>query len=153
MRKPGTKKDETKPKRRKNVILEGQNQGIQNFFHKTETPNGDRLTPEAAILDDTENLAIQDPLRAIEQPKSKTAVRKPRKQTLKVVDPPEFHPVRATTTDVDFLDGLKIREFVLKCTTLKEQLTQQSKRYSLENSVSQQNISPSSPIHAIHLYP
>lgn len=39
------------------------------------------------------------------------------KKALKVVEPPQFQPVRATTSDVGFLDRLKVREFILKCTT------------------------------------
>jgi hypothetical protein len=42
---------------------------------------------------------------------------KPKKPALKVVEPPQLQPVRATTTDAGFLDRLKVREFVLKCTT------------------------------------
>src|ERR1700737_3587976 len=103
-----------KPRTKKN--LPDSNLGIQNFFHKAETPNGNRVTPEAAIIPSTENGTTEDPFRYIEQPKPKPAsIRKPRKPTLKVVEPPPFSPVRATTTDAGFLDRLKIREFVLKC--------------------------------------
>lgn len=43
--------------------------------------------------------------------------RKQKKPVIKVVDPPEFYPVRAMTTDEGFVEHLKVREFALQCLT------------------------------------
>jgi hypothetical protein len=84
--------------------------GIASFFKKSEV---DSVNPEAAKVPDDVKAAELN----IQQYKPKAVVgRNVRKPSLKVVDPPPFHAVRATTNDVGFLDRLKIREFVLKCT-------------------------------------
>lgn len=88
--------------------------GIQSFFQRTD--NGDRVTPEAAKIP-PDFVSFEDP--TLNQVKVKPAVpRKVMTPVLKVVDPPPFHPVRATATDETFLDRLKVREFVLKCALL-----------------------------------
>src|SRR2546430_13270317 len=74
--------------------------GIASFFQKTEV---NRLAPEA--------VKVHDEFKAAElkvhQFKPKAAiVQKIRKPGLNVVEPPIFHAVRATTTDVGFLDRL-----------------------------------------------
>jgi hypothetical protein len=83
--------------------------GIASFFKKPEV---DRVTPEPVKVPDGFNTTELK----VKQFKPKATVgRKVRKPALKVVDPPPFHAVRATTNDIDFLNRLKIREFVLKC--------------------------------------
>ena len=106
--KGSTSKDtEEKPVKRK--AKSSTENGIASFFKKPEV---DRVTPEAAKVPD----GFKATELKVKQFKPNAAVgRKVGKPALKVVDPPPFHAVRATTNDVGFLDRLKIREFVLKC--------------------------------------
>lgn len=83
--------------------------GIASFFKKPEV---DRVTPEATKVPDGFKA---DELKVKEFKPKPTVGPKIRKPALKVVHPPTFHAVRATTDDAGFLDRLKIREFVLKC--------------------------------------
>jgi hypothetical protein len=98
--------------------------GIQSFFQKTETKDDQRRTPEAAkgfdfpAEIDLSSVAVSKAVIA-----KPSAPRRPKKPALKVVEPPQFLPVRATTTDARFLDHLKIREFVLKCNFFRDRLT------------------------------
>ena len=84
--------------------------GIASFFHKAEV-NSDQLTTNAASVSKN-SIGDHIVLRPVQKP---AMPRTPNKPGLKVVYPPIFHPVRATTTDAAFPDRLKIREFVLKC--------------------------------------
>lgn len=105
--------------------------GIEAFFNKSQ--RNERVTPEAAKIPDSEyqqpnslaGITTSDFLRFLEimeilKSKPFAAAAKPRKPALKVVDPPTFQAVRAatTTTEQEFELRLKIREFVLRCTTL-----------------------------------
>jgi len=73
----------------------------------------DSQTPAAAkVLDEFESSEIN--IAAEVRPKP-VGQRKQRKAVINVVEPPQFYPVRATTSDEGFLYRLKIREFVLKC--------------------------------------
>jgi hypothetical protein len=93
---------------------------IQSFFQKVDSNDGRHRTSEAAKTSgfpddvDVPGMAVSKPVIA----KASAPPRpKPKKPALKVVEPPQFQPVRATTTDAGFFDRLKVREFVLKCTT------------------------------------
>jgi hypothetical protein len=124
MRKSSTNENGETKKRVQKRVQEDHKNGIQNFFHKAEV-NGDRVTPEAAKLPD-----INDKEDPFQIPKQKPPTRKPRTPKLKVVDPPNFNPVRATSTDAFFPSRLKIREFVLKCSPLLTKLTKVEKIFS-----------------------
>lgn len=102
-----------KPKKKRKEKSVGQ--GIQSFFSKVDNTNGDRQqTPEAAKVPNEE-----DPSEATSQPQPKPLISRKRKApTLKVVEPPIFHPVRASIPDSSFLHHLKVREFVLRCIPL-----------------------------------
>jgi hypothetical protein len=110
--------EKTKVKRQKEQIPS--DHGIQSFFQKVDSNNDRHRTPEAAKISgfpdhvDVPGMALSKPVTA---KGSAPPRQKPKKPALKVVEPPQFQPVRATTTDASFLDRLKVREFVLKCTT------------------------------------
>jgi hypothetical protein len=96
-------------------------QGIANFFQKV-----DRTTPEAAKVRDENDEA---PAPTIEEPIPCPVIRKPKAPKipkLMPVYPPQFHPVRATTDDAGFMNRMKVREFVLKCTPLARSLLSSS---------------------------
>jgi len=100
-----TEEKEKHVKREKNST----GHGIASFFQKTEV---DQVATEGAKVHDEVKAAE---LKANQFKPKAAIVQKVRNPGLQVVDPPAFHAVRATTTDVGFLDRLKIREFVLKC--------------------------------------
>lgn len=90
--------------------------GIQAFFGKADTTvkqkrEGVSKSPVASNTGSTRLLATLDtvPNPIVEN--------KPKKPVLKVPETPSFQPVRAAGTDLEFSDCLKIREFVLTCTS------------------------------------
>lgn len=94
-------------------------QGIQSFFSKADANNDRQQTPEAAKVYGEEGPVPEEPQSNVLQPGVKPATSRKRKlPTLKVVEPPTFHPVRASIPDASFLHHLKVREFVLRCIPL-----------------------------------
>ena len=118
----GTEKVKEKPRKKKEKSA---GQGIQSFFPKID-PN-DRRTPEAAKVPADEDLETQETQSTSQPPPKRLISRKRKAPTLKVVEPPTFHPVRASIPDSSFLHHLKAREFVLRCNSPRIQILTNSR--------------------------
>ena len=91
-------------------------QGIQSFFSKGDANGGRQQTPEAAKVHSDEDPVPEESQSKVLQQQAKPAPSRKRKlPTLNVVEPPTFHPVRASINDASFFHHLKVREFVLRC--------------------------------------
>src|SRR5438477_12321781 len=90
-------------------------QGIQSFFSKVDANDDRQQTPEAAKVYSDEDPVPEEPQSKVLQQAKPATSRKRKLPTLKVVEPPTFHPVRASIHGDSFLRHLKVREFVLRC--------------------------------------
>jgi len=88
--------------------------GIKSFFERPS--NTDCVTSETARVPSS-FAPLEVPIVNKVKPKP-TVPRIIKERPVKIVDPPPFHPIRATATDETFVDPLKIREFVLQCNSL-----------------------------------
>jgi hypothetical protein len=108
-----------KPKKKKEKPPPAVNQhGIASFFQKKpEGTDRRQVTPEAAKV--PEGVNFLSPLPPKPEPPRPQVFKPQKKVVVKVIDPPSFHPVRTTTTDpTTFFHHLKVREFLLQCTSL-----------------------------------
>jgi hypothetical protein len=87
--------------------------GIQAFFGKADTTVRQKKegVSKSPVASNTGSIRL---LATVANPIGEN---KPKKPVLKLPETPSFQPVRAAGTDLEFSDCLKIREFVLTCTS------------------------------------